>query len=153
MQLSAYDINSHLKFQSMFTIALFNLTSIILMRCGETVTKAFLISFKSTARILMSAGYDSNLNDLFQALGWRKLCQQRLDKKFIMMHKPLNGMTPEYLRSCFVFRDNLNSYHLRNTENTLTLPQPRTDYPKRSFSYSGAQLWNGILLELRQATS
>ena len=33
------------------------------------------------ARILMSAGFDSNLDDLFQALGWRKLCHQRLDKK------------------------------------------------------------------------
>ena len=31
--------------------------------------------------ILMSAGYDSNLDDLFQALGWRKLFHQRLDKK------------------------------------------------------------------------
>ena len=89
------------------------------------------------ARILMSAGYDSNLDDLFRALGWRKLCHQRLDKKSIMMYKTLNGMTPEYLRSSFVFRDNLN-YHLRNTENTLTLPQPRTDYLKKSFSYSGA---------------
>ena len=80
------------------------------------------------ARILMSAGYDSNLDDLFRALGWRKLCHQRLDKKSNMMCKTLNGMIPEYLRSSFVFRDNLNSYHLRNTENTLTLPQPRTDY-------------------------
>ena len=62
-------------------------------------------------------------------------------------------MTPEYLRSSFVFRDNLNSYHLRNIENTLTLPQPRTDYLKKSFSYSGAQLWNSLPIELRQATS
>ena len=62
-------------------------------------------------------------------------------------------MTPEYLTSRFVFRDNLNSYHLRNTENTLTLPQARTDYLKKSFSYSGAQLWNSLPIELRQATS
>ena len=105
------------------------------------------------ARILMSAGYDSSLDDLFRALGWRKLCHQRLDKNSIMMYKTLNGMTPEYLRSNFVFRDNLNSYHLRNTENTLTLPQPRTDYLKKSFSYSGAQLWNSLPIALRQATS
>ena len=62
-------------------------------------------------------------------------------------------MTPEYLRSSFVARDNLNSYHLKNTENTLVLPQPRTDYLKKSFSYSGAQLWNSLPIELRQATS
>ena len=70
-----------------------------------------------------------------------------------MMYKTLNGMTPEYLRSSFVARDNLNSYHLRNTENTLVLPQPRTDYLKKSFSYMGAQLWNSLPIELRQATS
>ena len=92
----------------------------------------------------MSAGYDN----LFQALGWRKLCHQRLDKKSIM-YKTLNGMTLEYLRSCFVVCDNLNSYHLRNTENTLTLPQPHTDYLKKSFSYSAAQLWNSLPIELR----
>ena len=62
-------------------------------------------------------------------------------------------MTPEYLRSSFVFRDSVNSYHLRNTENALALPKPRTDYLKRSFSYSGAQLWNSLPLELRQAKS
>ena len=70
-----------------------------------------------------------------------------------MMYKTLNWTTPEYLRSSFVFRDNLISYHLRNTENTLTLPQPRTDYLKKIFSYSGAQLWNSLWpIELRQAT-
>jgi len=42
----------------------------------------------------------------------------------------LNGMTPDYLRSRFVYRDNVNAYRLRNTENKLVLPQPRTDYLK-----------------------
>ena len=62
-------------------------------------------------------------------------------------------MTSDYLRSSFVARDNLNSYHLKKTENTLVLPQPRTDYLKKSFSYSGAQLWNSLPIELRQVTS
>ena len=62
-------------------------------------------------------------------------------------------MAPEYLRSSFVFRDSVNSFHLRNTENALALPKPRTDYRKRSFSYSGAQLWNSLPLELRQESS
>ena len=37
---------------------------------------------------------------------------------------------------------------LRNTENKLVLPQPRTDYLKRGFLYSGAQLWNNLPLDL-----
>ena len=54
---------------------------------------------------------------------------------------------------CFAFRENVNSDHLWNTENTLNLPLPRTDYLKRGFAHSGAQLWNSLPLELRQATS
>ena len=96
----------------------------------------------------MSATYDSNLDDMFRALGWHKLCHQRLEKKAIMMFKTLHGMTPDYLRSSFVYRDNVSAYCLRNTENKLVLPQPRTDYLKRSFSYSGAQLWNNLPVEL-----
>jgi len=53
----------------------------------------------------------------------------------------------------FVYRDNVNAYRLRNTEKKLVLPQPRTDYLKRSFSYSGAQLWNNLPIDPRQASS
>ena len=63
------------------------------------------------------------------------------------MYKTLHGMIPDYLRSRFVYRDNENAYRLRNTENKLVLPQPRTDY------LSGAQLWNNSPVDLRQASS
>ena len=63
-----------------------------------------------------------------------KLCHQKLDKKSIMMYKTFHGVTPKYLRSCFVFRNYINTCHLRNTENALALPQPSTDYIKINFS-------------------
>ncbi len=44
------------------------------------------------------------------------------------MYKTLHGMTPDYLRSRFVYRDDVSAYRLRNTENKSVLPQPRTDY-------------------------
>ena len=69
------------------------------------------------------------------------------------MYKTLHGVTPDYLRSRFVYRDNISAYRLRNTENKLVLPQLRTDYLKRSFLYSRAHLWNDLPLDLRQASS
>ena len=56
----------------------------------------------------------------------------------------MHGMTPDHLRSRFVYRDNISAYRLRITENKLVLPQPRTDHRKRSFLYSGAHLWNNL---------
>jgi hypothetical protein len=35
-------------------------------------------------------------------------------------------------------------YSLRNSENDLTLPKPKTEYLKRSFKYSGVMLWNDL---------
>ena len=62
-----------------------------------------------------------------------------------MMCKTLHGMTPEYLRSRFVYLDNVSAYCSRNIENKLVLPQLRTDDLKRRFSYSGTQLWDNLL--------
>ena len=92
-------------------------------------------------------------NDLFLALGWRKLKHQRQVSTAIMMYKTVHGMTPDYLTSKFVSRDEITSYRLRNTENKLVLPLPRTNYLKKSFSYSGAKLWNSLSHDLRSADS
>ena len=63
----------------------------------------------------------------------------------VMMYKSLHGMTPEYLSSRFVFRNDVTSYRLRNTEYQLALPQPHTN--------SGAELWNSLSGGLHAATS
>ena len=57
------------------------------------------------------------------------------------------------LTSKFVSRDEITSYRLRNTENKLVLPLPRTNYLEKSFSYSGAKLWNSLSHDLRSADS
>ena len=87
------------------------------------------------------------------ALGWHKLKHQRQVSTAIMMYKTVHGMTPDYLTSKFVSRDEITSYRLRNTENKLVLPLPRTNYLKKSFSYSGAKLWNSLSHDLRSADS
>ena len=131
----------------------FDYCNVVWGNCNKGLSEKLQRLQNRAARILVSASYDSNLDDLFRALGWRRLYYQRLEQKSILMYKTLHGMTPDYLRSRFVYRDNVSAYRLRNTENKLVLPQPRTDYLKRSFLYSGAQLWNNLPVDLRQASS
>ena len=66
-----------------------------------------------------------------------------------MMFKILNRQTPDYLSNRFIFRNDTTSYRLRNSEMRLALPQPRTDYVRKSFSYSGAALRNGLPTDIR----
>ena len=67
------------------------------------------------------------------------------------MYKILNNHTPKYLQEMFTTRT--STYNLRDSENKLSLPLPRTDYLKRTLSYSGALLWNSPPKELRSVKS
>ena len=56
------------------------------------------------ARIISFSNYDASLNELFQALNWRKLEQLGKVDLSILMYKTLNHETPEYLSSKFINR-------------------------------------------------
>ena len=70
-----------------------------------------------------------------------------------MMHSIVNNTAPEYLISRFVRGCDLTSYNLRENEYKLAVPQPCTEFSKRSLYYSGSVLWNGLPPEVRQLTS
>ena len=60
-----------------------------------------------------------------------------------MVFKSLNRLAPNYMSSKFIVRSYLfNSYNLRDSENKLAVPLPRTNYYRNSFCYSGTVLWN-----------
>ena len=68
-----------------------------------------------------------------------------------MVYKSLNGLAPDYPKSMFTDRSAISAYSLRNCEGKLTVPLPRTNFLKNSFSYNGAVMWNSLPTDLRQA--
>ena len=60
-------------------------------------------------------------------------------QKVTLIFKSIHDLAPQYLQDLFTFRH--THYNLRNSDIKLSLPKPRT---KRSFSYSGAKLWNDL---------
>ena len=105
------------------------------------------------ARIITFSNYDSNTDELFRDLNWSKLNHQRAVSKAIMMYNTINNQTPGYLSSQFIPRHEVLPCSLRNNECKLSIPQLRTNYCKRSFSYSGAVLRNGLPREIKQSIS
>lgn len=103
------------------------------------------------ARVILRASYDTRSSDLRNRLRWDSLCVRRIKLKAILMFKSIHGLAPSYLQNLFSARH--TNYHLRNSEQRLTLPRPRTDYCKRSFSYSGAKIWNELPVYVRLSTS
>ena len=68
-----------------------------------------------------------------------------------MMFKVLKGDALDYLQNLFSARG--TGYNLKNSEIKLNLPKPRTNYLKRSLSYSGALLWNSLPQYIRRSSS
>ena len=93
------------------------------------------------ARIITFSNYDRNTDELLHSLNWHKLGHQGAASKSIMMYNAAS--------SRFFSRNEALTYNLRDTEGKLSLPQPRTNYCKRSFSYSGAVLWNSLPNEIK----
>lgn len=76
--------------------------------------------------------------------------QQEIHKA-TMMFRCLHGLAPRYLYSKFTWRD--SAYDLRDSENKLNVPLPRTNYYRKSFSYNGATLWNSLPRDIRNTES
>lgn len=131
----------------------FDYCSVVWDTCGSSLADKLQKLQNRAARVLTSSNYDTNAEYLFEKLGWKNLAFQRRIAKAIMMYKSLNGLAPDYLSEMFVDRSRVTNYTLRDTSGKLAVPQPRTNFLKNSFSYSGAVLWNSLPNELRQVNT
>ena len=101
-----------------------------------------------TARVIAKANYETSSNILLEMLKWDSLSKTK-KQKAVVMFKSFNKLASVYLQNLFNIRS--TNYNLRNSCGKPTLPKPRTNYLKRSFSYSGAQLWNFLPQDVRKS--
>ena len=105
-------------------------------------------------RVITKSSYDTQCTSsrlLLNSHGWDNLASRRAKQKANLMYKCINDLAPAYLCNLFVPR--ISNYDFRNAEKMLLLPKPRTDYLKRSFSYSGAILWDNLPEEMCTSNS
>ena len=102
-------------------------------------------------RVITKSDHYSSATALRGELGWDNLCTRRKKQKLKLMFKTLNAQSPEYLKGLFMPFSTDNG--LRNSDNKLALPKPRTNFLKRSFCYNGAQLWNSLPSNVRAIRS
>ena len=116
----------------------FDYCNIVWGNCGITLRNKVQKLQNRAARVLTYSSYDVDAGYLFKLLGWKNLaCQQQITRA-TMVYRSLHGLAPNYLSSKFERRE--VAYNLRDSENKLNVPLPRTNYYKNSFSYSGAIL-------------
>ena len=129
----------------------FNYCSEFWGHCNKSLSNKLQKLQNRAARILTFSSYDTSADSLFEQLNWKWLDTQRQIQVATMVYKSIHGLAHDYLSSLFTKYD--PPYNLRNSENELAVPLPRTNFLKNSFSYNGAVIWNSLSPELRQAKS
>ena len=123
----------------------FNYCSTLWGNCGKLLQDKLQRFQSRAARVITGATYDVRSLDILNALSWETLDNRRNKSKAVFMYKVLNDHAAPGLKESLHKRNvTQNTYNLRNSENDLTLPKPRTEYLKRSFKYSGVMLWNDL---------
>ena len=120
----------------------FDYCNIVWGNCGITLQTKIQKLQNRAAHVLTYSNYDTDAGYLFELLGWKNLASQQQIQRATMVYKSLHGLAPDYL--CSKFERRKTAYNLRDSENKLNVPLPRTNYYKNSFSYSGATLWNSL---------
>ena len=103
------------------------------------------------ARVITKSDIDKSATSLRKLLNWDDVDSRRKKQLAISMYKSIHGLCPSYIKDMFVSRSLVHD--LRNMKHKLSLPKPRTDYLKKSFSYCGAEVWNSLPPEIRGAKS
>ena len=130
----------------------FDHCNVVWGNCGIKLADKLQKLQNRSARALTFSNYDADASQLFENLNWKNLSTERDIHKALLVFKSLNGLAPEYLSSKFIGRSNSTPYTFRDSADKLTIPQPRTNYLRNSFCYSGAVLWNSLPQTLRQAS-
>ena len=70
-------------------------------------------------------------------------------RETIMTFKALTNRLPDYAQNFFQKSEN-SKYSLRSNNDKLSLPRPKTNFLKRSFSYRTAKGWDKLSDEITE---
>ena len=106
----------------------FNYCSEVWGYCNKSLSNKLQKLQNRAARIQTFSSYDTSADPLFEQLNWKRLDTQRQIQVATMVNKSIHGLAPDYLSSLFTKYD--PPYNLRNSENKLAVPLPRTNFLK-----------------------
>ena len=124
---------------------------IIWGNCAQKVKSRIQILQNRAARIILGADKRTSVTSMHYQLKWRTLEYRRQFHKSVLVHKSIRKCSPPYLCTMFDKVQDSHTYLTRgSTHGNVKLTAPKTDYGKRTFSFSGASQWNKLPLVLRE---
>ena len=102
---------------------------------------------RRAARVITGQSYEVRSTQILESLNWIPIEDTLKNRETTMTFKALTNRLPDYVQNFFKKSENCN-YSLRSNNIKLSLPKPKTNFLKRSFSYRAAQGWNELSNEI-----
>ena len=118
-----------------------------------STTRRLQLVQNSAARLLTKTSRFCHITPVLASLHWLPI-QARADFKVLLLtYKALNGLAPSYLTE--LLSSYIPSHSLRSlSSNLLVIPSiNKKSAGGRAFSYRAPFLWNGLPLDIKEATS
>ena len=104
------------------------------------------------ARTVLNRAADQSTSLLLRQLHWLPVTYRIKYKLAVITHKVLSTGQPAYLRSLLTFYQPSRS--LRSADRQLlALPNLKTEFGRKAFSYASPFIWNEIPVAIRQLES
>ena len=135
------DIRSRKTIYNSFILSNFNYCPLVWHFCGKTNNDK-LEKIQERALRILYQDHNSSYDDLLEVAGTSTLLIQRLCLVTSTVFKSLNSLNPPCLKD--IFTKKCMPYSLRDSS---IIEQPKcrtTSFGLRSFSYTGAKLWNEL---------
>ena len=114
---------------------------------SNTILKKLSKLQKRAARVITGPSYEVRSTQILESLNWIPIEDTLNNRETTMTFKALTNRLPDYVQNFFKTSENCN-YSLRSNNIKLSLPKPKTNFLKRSFSFRAAQGWNEISDEI-----
>ena len=122
----------------------FDYCSLVWDECADYLLAKLQKLQNRAARVITGSSYKTNSEDILSELNWQPLKERfRIKKAMFAYNVRNNDKLPQSMINKFKTKDNSN-YNLRNNYTDFVLKKPKTNFMKKSISYSAASLWNKL---------
>ena len=147
-------ISSRKMFYNAYILPHLDYCCILWGNCNASLEDKLIKFQKRAARLILDKDFDTPSNELFLELSWMRFPERVAFQKAIQMYKIFNNQAPDYLNDMFIPTSEIHPRCLRSSTNCqLYLPRPNTENYKRSFTYSGSNIWNSLPANVKTAQS
>ena len=121
----------------------FDYCSLVWDTCSNYLIEKLQKMQNRAARVITGTSYETMSSEILADLGWQPLTKRMKIKKATFMYNIRNNNHNEPMTNMFKLSNN-QAHNLRSNEINFQIPKPRTNFMKKSISFSGVTLWNDL---------